>query len=896
MFKRFFILFSALPFLLNGQISLLSPFGGEYHQKNTITQIRWNPQIEGTLEISFSSDGGIIWSNIDSNVDASLGYIDWNVPNINSTACKVKLTSKPNNENTISSYNFAIGDKTTLPRILVDEEYKDWELFSDIAQITLGAEIGNALKVINDEDILYIYFETDEFISLQNDNSIMLYIDSDDDPFTGKPINGIGAEIEFRFGERSGTVYMNNSEYSIGVGALFLIISPTVWSDKFEITINLNSSVGGKLLFSSERIRLLIKDGSTGVSIPIENKGSGYKIMDHSFTTLKSYSMVKQSDEFIRILSHNVLFSNFMKDEATASYQRLYRAVLPDIIGFSELYNDYSIDQIKTRLKEILPSANDKNWNVERTNDNVLATRYSIKFNTSAGPFGNGAFLLDLRPAYNSDMLVIVAHPPCCDNDPARQDEADAIAAFIRDSKLPGGELTIADKTPIVIVGDMNFVGDPSQVSALVDGDIVQESIHGNDYIPDWDGTSFEDSKPLVSNLPHTFTHSGGGGSGTYSNGRLDYIIYSGSVLDLKNSFVIYTPSMPQDTLTLYGLLDNDTDTASDHLPVIADFKLTYEHSETVLYSIRQNDELGLPVSIDQVVTVGGVVTAAGEFGSDGHAFIEDGQAGVALFGSNFVNQLSNGDSITVTGTVSEYSGLTHLIYEMGTSSLEVHKSIKVPNPRRVTIRDINRQEWNGRELLEGRLVRIERVKFLESGNFNGGNNYTITDGVDTLSIRVNGNIDLVNSAIPSENINIIGCLSQFKASAPYSSGYLILPRSSLDLEIINEIEHVSILTLRQNNNQGATIYADSVKSVSGIVTTTTQFGGNGPAFIQDNEAGIAVYGSGYISKMKMGDSVTVTGPLVNYRGLTEYTFDSEVSEVIIHKDTEIPSKNCDYL
>jgi len=878
-----------IPVLLNGQISILSPFGGEYFQKNTTTQIRWETPFVGTVEISFSSDGGINWSNIESDVDANLGTFDWTLPDINSTSCKVRISPIPDDGSAITSYNFTIGDKATLPRILVNEEFEEWIIFSDIAQVTPGAEISNSLKVINDDDFLNIYFETDEFLSLQNDNSLTLYIDLDDDSSTGKSVNGIGAEIEFIFGDRRGTVYVNNSEYAIGVGALFLIISPTVWSDKFEITINLNSSVGGTNLFSSERIRLLIKDESTGVSIPGEDRGSGYRIADYNFDPLQGYSMVKQSDEFIRVMSHNVLFSNFMKPEATGAYQRLYRAVQPDIIGFSELYTDYSIDEIITRLEEILPSPEGKSWKVERTNDNVLATRYSIKFNTSAGPFGNGAFLVDLRPTYNSDLFVVVAHPPCCDNDPARQDEADAIAAFIRDAKAPGGELTLIDKTPVMIVGDMNFVGDPRQVSTLVDGDIVQENIYGNDYIPDWDGTSFEDSKPLSSNLPHTFTHNGGDGPGTYSNGRLDYIIYSGSVLDLENSFVMFTPAMPQDTLTLYGLIDSDTDIASDHLPLIADFKLTYEQNETVLYGIRQNDENGIPVMIDQIAAVDGIVTASDEFGIDGHAFIQDSQAGIAIFGSSFVNQLSNGDSITITGTVSDYSGLTRLKYDSGTSSLIVHKTVEVPNPRIVTIGDINGQEWNGRELLEGRLIQIEDVQILSSGIFTGDTNYEITDGIDTMSIRISSNIDLVNTDIPSEQVNITGCLSQYKSSIPYNDDYQLLPRSSLDLDIINEIEHVSILTLRQNDNQGVPIYSDSVKT-SGVVTATTQFGGNGPAFIQDSEAGIAVYGSAFVSKMEMGDSVTVTGHLVNYKGLTEFTFDAEIFEVIVHKNSAIPA------
>ncbi|MCK5592460.1 MAG: hypothetical protein KAI72_10940, partial [Candidatus Pacebacteria bacterium] len=311
MIKLLLSIMIIIPVLLNGQISILSPFGGEYFQKNTTTQIRWETPFVGTVEISFSSDGGINWNNIESNVDANLGTFDWTLPNIISTSCKIKISPIPDDGSAITSYNFTIGDRVTLPRILVNEEFEEWVIFSDIAQVTPGAEIGNSLKVINDDDFLNIYFETDEFISLQNDNSLTLYIDSDDDLSTGKSVNGIGAEIEFKFGDRRGTVYVNNSEYTIGVGALFLIISPTVWSDKFEITMNLNSSVGGTNLFSSERIRLLIKDESTGVSIPSEDRGSGYRIGDYNFTPLDGYSMIKQSDEFIRVMSHNVLFSNF---------------------------------------------------------------------------------------------------------------------------------------------------------------------------------------------------------------------------------------------------------------------------------------------------------------------------------------------------------------------------------------------------------------------------------------------------------------------------------------------------------------------------------------------------------------------------------------------------------
>jgi uncharacterized protein DUF5689/endonuclease/exonuclease/phosphatase family protein len=873
----------------NAQIKLLSPFGGEYLLKETNINIKWDTSLKDKIEIKFSSDGGKKWSIIQSNIDSELGSIKWTIPDIQSTQCKIKICSHSENTNQVSSCNFTIGDQSILPGILIDEEFEDWNILSDIAQVTPGAASGKTLKAFNDDDFLYIYFETEKVLSLQNNNSITLYIDTDNDNNTGKSVSGIGAEIEFIFGKRRGTVYINDKKHSVGVGDLFLVLSPTVWSDKYEITLKLNSTIEDKQLFNSSLIRLLIKDESTSHAIPSENGGAGYKIGNYEFVPSKGYSILKQSDDFIRIISHNVEFSSFFRDDRKDSYKRLYQALQPDIIGFSELYQDYKLEDVTTRLEEILPSLQGKSWKARRTADNVLATRYLIKYNTSAGPFGNGAFLLDLRPKYNNDLLVIVAHPSCCDNDPSRQNEADAMAAFIRDAKAPGGELTLDDKTPVIIVGDMNFVGDPQQVTTMIKGDIVQEDKFGSDYIPDWDGTFFEDAKPLSSNLPHTFTHSGSGTPGTHSKGRLDYIFYSGSVLELKNSFVMFTPAIPKDTLLKFGLLENDSENASDHFPVIGDFSLSYEQHETALYESRENDNNGKPVNAGTIYTISGIVTATSKNIKDGFLFVQGNQAAIAIFDSEFLTQISKGDSVTMTGILSQINGMTCLFFNKEKSSLTIHSSTKIPDPRIVTISDINGQEWNGTEMLESMLVKIEDVQILSVGIFEGNKFYKISDGQDTMGIKIEDNTDFVNMAIPAQNVTLKGCLGQFKKSEPYDSGYYLQLGSRKDLEIIKEIEHVSIRTLRQNNKQGVPVYTDSVKAISGIITATNQLGRNGPAFIQDKEAGVGLYGSGYLTKIKMGDSITVTGPLMSYRGVTEYYYDAEICEVIVHKNVDTP-------
>ncbi|OGU62923.1 MAG: hypothetical protein A2V66_09965 [Ignavibacteria bacterium RBG_13_36_8] len=187
----------------------------------------------------------------------------------------------------------------------------------------------------------------------------------------------------------------------------------------------------------------------------------------------------------------------------------------------------------------------------------------------------NGAFLLNLRPKYESDLLVILAHPKCCsgnENETRRQAQVDAIMQFIREAKQPGGDLTINTNIPIIIMGDMNFVGSARQRQTILTGDIFENNYYGTDFNPDWDTTSFEDAKPYTTNLPMTFTSYNE--TGDYCPGRLDYIFYSGSVLELKNSYALFTMEMPNDTLVQYSLAYNDVSLVSDHLPIVADFNL----------------------------------------------------------------------------------------------------------------------------------------------------------------------------------------------------------------------------------------------------------------------------------------------------------------------------------
>jgi hypothetical protein len=788
--------------------------------------------------------------------------------------------------NTLFLIIFFVSTAYSQHRILLDEDVSDWDAVQTgwtSGSSTAGISM-NTFKVTNDGKFLFIYFKSDNTYSLQNTDGVKLYVDSDNNSATGFDKNGIGAEIVFNFGQRRGTAYLNNSQYDISFSDLFMVTTPTIDSDYFEVAISRNAVINNIDVFNSNSdIKLILSDESV-------SNGSVTNIVNYTFANssldpLPYYSFTKKSADHLRIISHNVEFDSFFEEAKKPAYERLYNVINPDIIGFSEIYNHSGAD-VANRLEEMLPSPTGKNWRTANIQDNFVATRYTIKNSWAAGGFGNGIFLLDLRPDFNTDALVVVAHPPCCNNDANRQTEVDAIMSFIREAKEPGGELALNDSTPILIIGDMNFVGAEQQVTTMLTGDILNEATYGNDFTPDWDGSDFLDAKPLVTELPMTFTQGTGQNPGSFSKGRLDYIIYSGSVLDLQNSFVLYTNSLSEEQLQANNLLSNDTETASDHFPAVSDFLVTATGSgsepQTTLSSLRMNNSEGRPEMLGTVVTVSGTVTVGQEFGNAGPANIQGENAGMAIYGENLVSGLTIGDQITITSPVGFYNGLTELVYDSGSSTVTVNNGGNNVTPFEATIDDILNQSWNGFEEYEGALVEIKNITIDASGTLASNTNYSISDGQNSMTLRVDDAVDLSGVEITDETYTIVGVISQFDNSSPYSEGYLIYPRFADDIKKQTISSDPVIGELRVNNENGVPELLDEIVTASGVVTANAEFGASGPRYIQDHTGGLAIFGSAFENEFNTGDSVRITSKLSHYNGLTQLIYDANTTVIEI--------------
>jgi phosphatidylserine/phosphatidylglycerophosphate/cardiolipin synthase-like enzyme len=83
----------------------------------------------------------------------------------------------------------------------------------------------------------------------------------------------------------------------------------------------------------------------------------------------------------------------------------------------------------------------------------------------------------------------------------------------------------------------------------------------------------------------------------------------------------------------------------------------------------------------------------------------------------------------------------------------------------------------------------------------------------------------------------------------------------------------VPIADIRANDGNGVPLDTGQVVTIAGIVTSSDQFGTNGAASIQDNTAGMCVYGSPFPTSVDIGDSVIVTAVLTQYNGLAEMSF-----------------------
>ncbi len=452
-------------------------------------------------------------------------------------------------------------------QVLLDERFDDWIAFSPVYSDETGNESPGQIDfgrlwVTNDDRYLYMRIELGTEMNFQSDNDLVLYVDIDNNTATGFPTQGIGADIRYFPGLRFGFGSVLGFEFEIRHPDIGLISSPTVTASEFELLLARDLEINGVDVRMGDEIRIAwSNDLPGGDRLPENPGGIIYEMADREIS-LPGIAIDKKDVQDLRVISWNALQDGMFQPGRVASFERQLKAVQPDIIGFQEIY-DHTAAEVRNFVAANLPG---DEWFADHLGPDIfVVSKFPIISRQAL--FGNGAFLIDLG---DRELLFIVAHLPCCDNDVERQAEADQIMGFIRDVQDGSSAMDVSPGTPIILAGDMNLVGLRKQQRTLITGDIQNENLYGPDFAPDWDGSELEDALPMAIGLPAAVTWIQPFSS--FSPGRLDYILYTGSVMQLKNTYGLNTAGMTSSQLSTYGLFDFDAFNASDHLLCVADF------------------------------------------------------------------------------------------------------------------------------------------------------------------------------------------------------------------------------------------------------------------------------------------------------------------------------------
>jgi len=397
---------------------------------------------------------------------------------------------------------------------------------------------------------------------------------------------------------------------------------------------------------------------------------------------------------------------------------------------------------------------------------------------------------------------------------------------------------------------------------------------------------------------------------GTIASATLTYDAGAGNVDStmVNTSGDVYEAVIPgQSTGTQVSFyitaVDNDgNSTTSDTMTYTV---LPAGGTVTAIYDIQYTTDPSGDSPLDgQTVTISGVVTA--EFwGSSGnkYMFVQDSAgpwSGILIYESggwdnfNFqsssgvVHSVAEGDSITLTGTVSEYYGVTEITNV--TDAIIHGPAVNMIPPSTVTPGEIMTGGTDA-EAYEGCLVRVVNVT-VDNPDLGFGE-WSVTDG--TNSVRVDDRWDYYYFPVQGQSLSeVVGCLD-------YSySNTKIQPRLARDvaedgnvrLQRIQQVLYSDLLKAGTDYVSDKSYMLGDTVTVEGIVTMPTglSYAGAGVKFIFQDENGgpwssILSYDpdSSAFPVLYEGDRIRVTGFVSEYT-----TSNSNMTELFITQPIDL--------
>lgn len=264
----------------------------------------------------------------------------------------------------------------------------------------------------------------------------------------------------------------------------------------------------------------------------------------------------------------------------------------------------------------------------------------------------------------------------------------------------------------------------------------------------------------------------------------------------------------------------------------------------------------GLSNGTTGVTLQGSISTPPNVFASY-EMWMQDSTAGIDVYRSaGFPGGLQLGDVIEVTGEIDEYNGKKEIIPADLSDVVLIDRGVP-PTPIMTDTASIS-------EASEGWLVVITGTV-----SNKGSSSFDLDDGSGATAIYRDSTtgIDL-NGVNDGDLLTLVGVSSQYDNSAPYNSGYQVMPRYQYD------IAHGNVLPIAIARQKSAGITVTVQGAVTALPGTFEAPADNRELYVQDGTGGIDVFNFGGLpipqGALSIGDIITVTGAIDFYNGKME--------------------------
>ena len=263
---------------------------------------------------------------------------------------------------------------------------------------------------------------------------------------------------------------------------------------------------------------------------------------------------------------------------------------------------------------------------------------------------------------------------------------------------------------------------------------------------------------------------------------------------DIIDGFYIYRQAPGEDSLSIFGqttpdartFTDNSTLAENDYIYAVGAYNaisvsrlLSFDYHQPPILNIAEaktdaNDDF-IPDRLNQELAIRGTIISP-DFNPNCQYFISDGTAGIQVFSFDFNIQLSIGDSVFVSGQLTQFKGLTEL--EVDTVARFQNLGNHSIDTLQVTLPDIG-------ENLEGRLIVVDNLKIANPNEWpvegQNGTKVTVSDGQNSIKLYIDKDTDLDGWTPPAGTFRLVAIVDQYTSSSPANDGYELRPRSQTD-------------------------------------------------------------------------------------------------------------------